>query len=85
MTLIMTQCLRVFFLVSLIDCHLIGGNPLRLILIKGKNMKTIRKEIYYFKSIKEAEKIKDKLTGKEINFFGVGYFNLHFFYSPLIK
>jgi len=33
-------------------------------------MKTIRKEIYYFKSIKEAEKIKDKLTGKEINFFG---------------
>ena len=34
MTLIMIQCLRVFFLVSLIDCHPIqGGNPLRLIMI----------------------------------------------------
>ena len=53
MTLIMTQCLRVFFLVSLIDCHLISGNPLRLILIKGKNMfSTTQKAMFILVGLK---------------------------------
>ena len=33
-------------------------------------MRTISKGIYYFNLREDAEKIKDSLNGKEINFFG---------------
>ncbi len=42
-----------------------------LCLITGESeMKNISKGIYYFNLREDAEKIKDSLIGKEINFFG---------------